>query len=150
MPFRLEIVTAESEVYSGDVDLLVAPGREGQLGILPNHAPLLTQLQPGIMEIRAGGENVEMAVSGGFLEVLGNRVIILADTAERAEEIDIERAEAAMARAEERLASREADVDLERALRTVVALSRVRLATARRRRRPAPGGSPGDAGAAPG
>ena len=149
MPFRLEIVTAESEVYSGDVDLLVAPGREGQLGILPNHAPLLTQLEPGIMEIRSGGESVEMAVSGGFLEVLGNRVVILADTAERAEEIDIERAEIAMARAEERLASREADVDLERALQTV-ARSRVRLAAARRRRRAAPGGAPGAAGSAPG
>ncbi len=149
MPFRLEIVTAESEVYSDDVDVLVAPGREGQLGILPNHAPLLTQLEPGIMEIRSGGESVEMAVSGGFLEVLGNRVVILADTAERAEEIDIERAETAMARAEERLASREADVDLERALQTV-ARSRVRLAAARRRRRPAPGGAPGDAGPAPG
>lgn len=143
MPFRLEIVTAESEVYSDDVDLLVAPGREGQLGILPNHAPLLTQLEPGIMEIRGGGESVEMAVSGGFLEVLANRVVILADTAERAEEIDIERAEAAMARAEERLANREADMDLERALQTV-ARSRVRLAAARRRRRPAAGGAPGD------
>ena len=149
MPFRLEIVTAESEVYSDDVDLLVAPGREGQLGILPNHAALLTQLEPGIMEIRSGGESVEMAVSGGFLEVLGNRVVILADTAERAEDIDIERAETAMARAEERLASREADVDLERALQTV-ARSRVRLAAARRRRRPARGGAPGDAGTASG
>ena len=134
MPFRLEIVTAEGDVYSGDVDRLVAPGREGQLGILPGHAPLLTQLDSGIMEIHSEKENTTLAVSGGFLEVLGNKVVILADTAERADDIDIERAEAAMTRAQERLLSRESDIDLERALQTV-ARSRVRLNVARRRRR---------------
>ena len=145
--FRLEIVTAESEVFSGDVEMLVAPGREGQLGILPNHAPLLTQLAPGEIDIRANGEEISMAVGGGFLEVLANKVVILADTAERADEIDLDRAEAAMKRAEERVASRGADVDMERALQTV-ARSRVRLAVARRRRRQAPPASsaPGSPG----
>ena len=135
-PFRLEIVTAEEELYSGDVDILIAPGSEGQLAILPNHAPLLTQLAPGLLEFRTGGEEEDMAVSGGFLEVLGNRAVVLADAAERAEDIDLDRAEAAMKRAEERVARHDADVDFVRAL-AQVARARTRVAVARRRRRPA-------------
>ena len=130
---RLEIVTAERMVYSEDVDMLVAPGIDGQLGILPNHAPLLTALQPGEIRVDKNGEENYMAVSGGFLEVLANRVTILADTAERAEEIDIERAEAAVRRSEERIVSRTSDMDLQRA---VISLrrSQARLLAARRRR----------------
>ena len=137
-PFRLEIVTAEEELYSGDVDILVAPGSEGQLAILPNHAPLLTQLAPGLLEFRTGDEEEDMAVSGGFLEVLANRAVVLADAAERAEDIDLDRAEAAMKRAEERVARHDADVDFERAL-AQVARARTRVAVARRRRRPGRG-----------
>ena len=130
---RLEIVTAERRVYSEDVDMLVAPGIDGQLGILPNHAPLLTALQPGEIRADKDGEESYMAVSGGFLEVLSNRVTILADTAERAEEIDIERAEAAVRRAQERIASRASDRDLQRALMSL-RRSQARLLAARRRR----------------
>lgn len=130
---RLEIVTAERRVYSEDVDMLVAPGIDGQLGILPNHAPLLTALQPGEIRVDKDGEESYMAVSGGFLEVLANRVTILADTAERAEEIDIERAEAAVLRAQERIASRASDRDMQRALMSL-RRSQARLLAARRRR----------------
>ena len=133
MAMRLEIVTAERMVYSEDVDMLVAPGIDGQLGILPNHAPLLTALQPGEIRVDKDGEENYMAVSGGFLEVLANRVTILADTAERAEEIDIERAEAAVRRAEERIAARTSDMDLQRAVFSL-RRSQARVLAARRRR----------------
>ena len=103
---RLEIVTAEGSAFSDDVDGVVAPGIGGQLGILPHHAPLMTILQAGELVIRKGGEEDTLAISGGFLEVRPDRVIILADQAERAEEIDITRAEEARKRAEQRLKER--------------------------------------------
>ena len=105
-PMRLEIITAEQEVYSQDVDALVAPGIEGQLGILPHHAPLMTVLQPGEIMIRQDGEESYLAVTGGFMEVLGNKVTILADACERSDEINEERAQAAVERARERLSQR--------------------------------------------
>ena len=101
---KLEIVTAEKAVYSGDVDIVIAPGVEGQLGILPHHAPLMTTLKAGELIARQGTEEYCLAISGGFLEVLPERIIVLADSAERAEEIDIARAEAARQRAQEKLA----------------------------------------------
>ena len=112
---RLEIVTAERVVYTEDVDTVIAPGMEGQLGILPNHAPLMTILQSGEILARRGAEEDIMAISGGFLEVRPDRVIILADSAERAEEIDEARAEAAKQRAEERLKERGVKPDLDTA-----------------------------------
>lgn len=130
---RLEIATAERVVYSEDVEILVAPGMDGQLGILPNHAPLLTALQPGEIRVVREGEESYMAVSGGFLEVMANRVTILADTAERAEEIDIERAEEAMQRAQGRIETSVSDMDLQRALASI-RRSQARLLAARRRR----------------
>jgi F-type H+-transporting ATPase subunit epsilon len=105
---KVDIVTAERVVYSADVDIVIAPGVEGQLGILPHHAPLMTILQAGELVVRKGGQEESLAISGGFLEVRPDRVIILADSAERAEEIDIARAEAARKRAEERLRDRKA------------------------------------------
>jgi len=105
---KLDIVTAERVVYSGDVDAVIAPGIEGQLGILPHHAPLMTTLQAGELLVRRGREEDTLAISGGFLEVRPDRVIVLADTAERAEEIDLERAEAAKQRAEQRLVDKKA------------------------------------------
>jgi F-type H+-transporting ATPase subunit epsilon len=136
---KFEIVTAERVIYSADVDIVIAPGVEGQLGILPHHAPLLTMLQPGELVVRKEGEETAIFVSGGFLEVMQNRVTVLADAAERAEEIDIERAEAAKRRAEEMLRLRPADIDLARA---DAALRRalVRIKVAERRRRPGSGG----------
>ena len=105
---KLDIVTAERVVYSGDVDEIVAPGVSGQLGILPHHAPLMTILQAGELVAKNSGRDEIMAISGGFLEVRPDRVIILADAAERAEEIDLARAAAAKQRAEERLRDRKA------------------------------------------
>ncbi len=132
---KLEIVTAERLVYEDQVNVVVAPGIEGQLGILPHHAALLTTLQPGELTIRKDGEeDVYMAISGGFLEVMNNRVVVLADTAERADEIDEQRAEEAMRLAKEQLDTRTQDVNLERAL-TAIMRSQTRLKVARRRRR---------------
>ncbi len=131
---RLDIVTAERVVYSGDVDLVVAPGIEGQLGILPHHAPLMTTLQVGELWVKKGREEFSLAISGGFLEVRPDRVIILADAAERAEEIDIARAEEAKHRAEEQLSHHPPEVD---AARTEVALRRAltRLKIVEKRRK---------------
>jgi len=131
---RLDIVTAERVVYSDDVDLVVAPGIEGQLGILPHHAPLMTTLQVGELWVKKGREEFSLAISGGFLEVRPDRVIILADAAERAEEIDIARAEEAKRRAEEQLSRHPPEVD---AARTEVALHRAltRLKIVEKRRK---------------
>ena len=133
---RLDIITAERVVYSDEVDVVIAPGVEGQLGILPYHAPLMTTLQPGELRVRKGGEDFSLAVSGGFLEVRPDRIIVLADAAERAGEIDIGRAEEAKRRAEERLSRRAPEVDLaqaEAALRR--ALVRLKVAESRAKRR---------------
>ena len=130
---RFEIVTGERVVYAGDVDSVVTPGAAGELGVLPNHAPLLTPLLPGELRVTKDGQEQAMAVSGGFLEVLGNTVTVLADAAEHAEEIDLERAQEAIRRAEQRIASREADLDLARA---VAALRRAETRAVVARRRP--------------
>jgi F-type H+-transporting ATPase subunit epsilon len=91
----VEIVTAERQVLAEqDVDMVVAPGTEGDMGILPRHAALLTTLRPGVLRLKKGAEEQIMAVSGGFLQIANNRVLVLADTAERDEEIDEQRAEA--------------------------------------------------------
>lgn len=116
MPLKLDIVTAERVVYSADVDEVIAPGAQGQLGILPHHAPLMTILQAGELVTKKDGKEEILAISGGFLEVRPDHVIVLADQAERAEEIDAARAEAARKRAEERLKERKAgDLDAARA-----------------------------------
>jgi F-type H+-transporting ATPase subunit epsilon len=135
---KLDIVTAERIVYSEEVDAVIAPGVEGQLGILPHHAPLMTMLQAGELVARKGAQEEIMAISGGFLEVRPDRVIVLADQAERAEEIDITRAEAAKKRAEERLRDRKKVAGLdetraEAALRR--ALTRLSVAEKIQRRR---------------
>lgn len=134
-PLRLDVVTAESEAYSGSVDYLVAPGADGQLTILPSHAALMTSLAPGEMRFAvSGGEDEEiLAITGGFMEVLDNHVTVLADAAERDDEIDLERAEEAVRRAEERIASNPGDLNLERAL-AQLHRARVRVRVSRRRR----------------
>jgi len=109
MPMHLEIVTAERVVLSDEVDQINAPTKDGRIGILPRHMPLLTLLAPGELDIIKNGEVTPFAVSGGFLEVLPNRVTILADTALRADEIDEARAEEARRRAEEIIAQRRSD-----------------------------------------
>ncbi|HEX6291821.1 MAG TPA: F0F1 ATP synthase subunit epsilon [Herpetosiphonaceae bacterium] len=133
MPFRLEIVTAERVVMSEDVDQVNVPGAAGRMGILARHEPLLTSLIPGELSIIKNGERIPFAVSGGFMEVLPDRVTILADTAERADEIDEARAEAARRRAEELLHERRSEQEMliaEAQLRRAM----VRLAVARLKR----------------
>jgi len=137
----LEIITAERQVYSDEVDMVIAPGIDGQLGILPRHAPLMTILKSGELTVRKEGEeDLYVAVSGGFMEVLGNRVSILADACERSDEIDEERAQQAVQRAQERLANRDSDMDLEKGMASLQrAQTRVNLV---RRRRPRGGQVP--------
>ena len=146
---QLEIITAESQIYSDEVELVVAPGIEGQLGILPHHAPLMTALQPGEILIRKDGEETYLAVTGGFMEVMGNKVTILADACERSEEIDEARAQEAVERASERLGLQESDIQMELAVASM-RKAQVRLNVVRRRR--SRGGAPpgaGDSGGAP-
>jgi F-type H+-transporting ATPase subunit epsilon len=131
---RLEIVTAERVVFSEEVDAVIAPGIEGQLGVLPHHAPLMTTLMPGELLVRKGGDEFSLAITGGFVEVRPDRIIVLADAAERVEEIDVARAEEARRRAEERLKAPAAEVDLMRA-EAALRRSLVRLEVAARRKR---------------
>ena len=139
MPMLLEITTAERQVFGEEVDMVIAPGVDGQLGILPRHAPLMTMLQPGELTIRKAGTDTFFAVTGGFMEVLGDRVIILADACEHSDEINEERAQEAMRRAQERISSRPTEMQLERTLASL-RRAQARLNTVRRRRNRA--GSP--------
>jgi F-type H+-transporting ATPase subunit epsilon len=136
---HVEVVTAERELYNGEADLVSAPGAAGRLGILPSHAPLLTVLAPGALEIKLNGAEEPIFVSGGFLEVFENVVTVLADSAEHAEEIDQARAEEARRRARERLeqvASQQERADLLGALeRATSRLRVVELARSRSTRR---------------
>lgn len=133
--FKLEIVTAERMVYSDEVSAVVAWGVEGQLGILPHHAPLMTMLQPGDLLIRKDKEEEYFAISGGFLEVRPDKVIILADACERADEINIARAEEAKKRAQETMKAAPLSVEAaaaEASLRR--SLARLKVAEKRRRK----------------
>jgi F-type H+-transporting ATPase subunit epsilon len=135
--FKLEIVTAERMVFSDEVSALIAWGFEGQLAVLPHHAPLMTMLQPGDLMIRKDKEEDYLAISGGFLEVRPDKVIILADACERVDEIDIARAEQAKKRAQETLKLGPLTADAaaaEAALRRSIA----RLKVAERKRRQPP------------
>ncbi len=132
---KLEIITAERQVLSDDVNIVVAPGVEGELGILPHHAPLITILKPGEVLIRKDSEETYLFVSGGFLEVRPDKIIILADASERCEEIDIERAEAAKHRAEEKLKAHIPEMDVAQTQAALLrALLRLQIAERRRRR----------------
>ncbi len=108
---HVEVVTAERELYNGEADMVSVPGVEGRMGILPQHAPLLTFLVPGALRITLRGDEETLFVSGGFLEVSSNGVTVLADTAEHAEDIDQARAEEARRRAQERLAQSASNVE---------------------------------------
>ena len=134
---RLEIITAERIVLTEEmVESVRVPGADGVVGILPRHAPLMTALAPGELIMRKGEEEESFFVTGGFLEVRDNQVAVLADASERAEEIDIARAEEARLRAEEALSEKRDGAELaaaEAAMRR--ALIRLRLAQQARRRR---------------
>lgn len=139
----VEIVTGERIVYTEtDVDMVVAPGTDGTLGILPRHAPLITTLSAGELRVKKGGQEESLVVFGGFMEVTPEKVIVLADTAERAEEIDLARAEAARRRAEAEVAKRQSAIDLaqaEAALRRATIRLKVGQRRAGRRRVPGMG-----------
>lgn len=134
---QVEIVTGERVVYTeDDVDMVVAPGIDGTLGILPRHAPLITVLASGELRVKKGGQEESLVVFGGFMEVTPEKVIVLADTAERAEEIDVARAEQARQSAETSLSRRNTDIDLAQAeLSLRRAALRLRIGERRARRR---------------
>ena len=111
----LEIVTPDRAIVKEQVDEVLLPGSEGYLGVLPGHAPLVTTLQVGEMWYRKGQDTKFLALAFGFAEILPDRVTVLAQIAERAEDIDLSRAEAAKVRAEQRVSSADSGVDFERA-----------------------------------
>jgi len=131
----LELVTPDRAVVRESVDEIQIPGSEGYLGVLPGHTPLLTSLQVGELWFRQGGETSYAAVAFGFAEILPDRVTILAQIAERAEDIDVERAQEAERRARERLNKSVANVDFERArIALMKSLMRLQVASKLRMR----------------
>jgi len=108
---KMEVVTPERHVVTTDVDSVVVPAAEGYLGVLPGHAPLITSLSIGVVRFKTVGQEKRMAISGGFMEVAENRIVILANTAELADEIDIDRARSARERAEHRLKDKVENLD---------------------------------------
>jgi F-type H+-transporting ATPase subunit epsilon len=135
MKYPLSVVSVERSLFEGEVDFIIANGADGELGVLARHAPLMTILKPGALRIQEtyGGEGQLLFVGGGFLEVLPERVTVLADVAEHADEISIEQAEQARRRAQERLAgtvSAAEEIEFQNAL--AMAEARLRLARARR------------------
>ncbi len=130
----VEVVTGERIVFSeDDVDMVVAPGASGTLGILPSHAPLITTLAGGELRVKKAGQEHSMVVFGGFMEVTPTKVIILADAAERIDEIDASRAESARKRAEDDLSKRASNEDLA-AAQASLRRANIRLRTVERRR----------------
>jgi F-type H+-transporting ATPase subunit epsilon len=136
---EVEVVTGERTVYSEtDVDMVVVPGSDGSLGILPKHAPLISTLATGELRIKKGSSEESIVIFGGFVEVTPTKVVILADTAERVEEIDVARAEIARKKAEEALASikdKQTLAEAELAMRRAV--TRIKIADTKRRGRQA-------------
>lgn len=135
-----QITTPEREVYRGEVDQATMPTLEGEITVLPNHSPLVSVLVPGEIRLVEGDNEIGMAVSGGFIEVRpGNNVVVLADTAERAEELDIEKIEAAKKKAEAALAEKR-EMDEEAFAEAAAALERelARLKVARKKYRGGP------------
>jgi F-type H+-transporting ATPase subunit epsilon len=144
---QLEIVTIERKLFDDQVNMVIAPGADGVLGILPRHAPLLTSLNYGELQVKKEGEEDQFfAIGGGFMEVQPYHVVVLADSAEYAEEIDVTRAEAARRRAEELLSqTRQEEIDFERA-QAALRRSTLRLKVVRRRRGRGMEGYPGSPG----
>jgi len=135
MPIRVEIVSQDRMVFQGDADIVIVPGEMGEMGILPNHAPLLSTLKFGILKVRNKGEEDVFTVAGGIVEVQPNLITVLADAAENVAEIDIARAEAARRRAEEILEEGPPpDTDAYLAMEAALRRSNLRLDAVRRYR----------------
>ena len=133
MPIRLEIITAERVLFNDDVDVVVAPGSEGAIGVLPHHAAVMTTLNSGELRYRRQADETHFVVHGGFMDIRRDCVVVLADAAEHVDEIDLPRAEEAVQRAQERIAARSDDVNLERALASLRRAT-MRLRVTRQRR----------------
>ncbi len=135
MPIRCEIVSQDRIVYQGEADMVVLPGAAGEMGILPNHSPVLSVLQFGVIRVRAKGEEQFFTVAGGVVEVQPDQVTVLADAAENVQEIDTQRAEAARRRAEELLKQGPGkDTDSYLQVQAALRRSNLRLDAARRYR----------------
>jgi F-type H+-transporting ATPase subunit epsilon len=133
MPIRCEIVSQDRMVFEGDVDIVVVPGEDGEMGILPNHAPLLSTLRYGILRVRFQNKQEEFTIAGGVIEVQPTIVTVLADAAENVAEIDIARAEAAKQRAEEILKQGPPpDTDAYLAMQAAIRRSNLRIQAAKR------------------
>ena len=116
---KLDVAVPERQMLSEEVDAVQVPAADGSLGVLPDHAPLMTQLGAGVLSYQAAGQTRYMALTGGVMEVLPDHVRVLADTAEWAEEVDVNRAEEARRRANDMLQSHQMEIDIERANRTI-------------------------------
>jgi F-type H+-transporting ATPase subunit epsilon len=138
VPLQLEIVTPEKLAYQDEVDSVVLPGSEGELGVLPHHAPLVSTLGAGELRLRKGGTEESFAIVGGFLQVLPDKVVVMAETADMASEIDLEKAQEARRQAEQALESGTIDsADLATA-RIALQAALVRIRVAERRHREGP------------
>jgi len=144
MPIQCEVVSQDRALFSGPADMVIAPGSEGEMGILPNHAPLLTNLNYGFLRVRHGDQEEVFTIAGGVMEVRPTLVTILADVGENVAEIDAGRAEAARARAEELLKKGPPpDADEYLAIEAALRRSNLRLEAVRRYRRLMPRHTPG-------
>lgn len=133
MPIRCEIVSQDRMVYEGDADMVIVPGSDGQMGILPRHAPLLSTLKYGILTVRNQGQEEHFTIAGGVVEIQPEIITVLADAAENVREIDIARAEAARRRAEEYLEKGiPPETDAYLAMEAALKRSNLRLEAARR------------------
>jgi F-type H+-transporting ATPase subunit epsilon len=135
MKYELRVVSVERSLFEGEVEFIIANGADGELGVLARHAPLMTVLKPGPLRIQEtiGGPEQVLFVGGGFMEVLPDRVTVLADIAEHADEISVERAEEARRRAQERLAGTLTTAE-ETEFQNALAMAEARLRLARMRR----------------
>ncbi|MDM8519531.1 F0F1 ATP synthase subunit epsilon [Anaerolineales bacterium HSG6] len=132
---RLEILTIEGKLFDEEIDMVVAPGIEGVFGVLPNHAPLLTTLNYGELQVKRSGQPDEFfAIGGGFIEVRPDHVVVMADSAERADEIDVSRAEESRLRAQSSLEKRGETIEFEKA-QDSLKRSALRVKIAKRRGR---------------
>ena len=138
MPLHLEIVTPERLAYEDDVDSVQLPGSEGELGILPHHAPLVTMLGVGELRIRRGGAEESFAIVGGFLQVRPDRVVVMAETADMASEIDLEKAQEARREAVRALEGAQVDEVNLAAARAALQQALLRIRVAERRHREGP------------
>lgn len=133
MPIQLDIVTPEKRVLSVETDQVRAPGADGQFGVLPGHTPFISAMEPGELVYLAGGVEHRLFVGGGFVEVAEDHVIVLAEAAERLDEIDVARAERALAEAQTRLRELKAEEEMARVERARVRRASARIALGKRR-----------------